>query len=93
MARLYALIDCNSFYVSCERLFEPKLRGRAVVVLSNNDGCVVSRSKEAKKLPVAMEVPLYEVKHFVDAGQLIARSSNYTLYHHQPNPRRRRAKI
>ena len=80
MPRLYALIDCNSFYVSCERLFEPKLRDRAVVVLSNNDGCVVSRSKEAKKLPVAMGVPLYQVQHFVDAGQLVARSSNYTLY-------------
>ena len=80
MPRLYALIDCNSFYVSCERLFEPKLRNRAVVVLSNNDGCVVSRSMEAKKLPVAMGVPLYQVQHFVDAGHLIARSSNYTLY-------------
>ena len=80
MPRLYALIDCNSFYVSCERLFEPKLRDRAVVVLSNNDGCIVSRSKEAKRLPVAMGVPLYQVQHFVDAGQLVARSSNYTLY-------------
>lgn len=77
---LYALIDCNSFYVSCERLFDPGLRGRAVVVLSNNDACVVSRSREAKAVPVGMGVPLFEIQHHVDAGRVVARSSNYTLY-------------
>jgi DNA polymerase V len=75
-----ALVDCNSFYVSCERAFDQRLRGRAVVVLSNNDGCVVARSKEAKALPVAMGVPFFQVRHHVDAGRLIAMSSNYTLY-------------
>lgn len=76
----FALIDCNSFYVSCERLFEPKLKGRAVIVLSNNDGCTVARSREAKALPVAMGAPFFQVKHHVDAGRLVALSSNYTLY-------------
>ena len=78
--RIYALIDCNSFYVSCERLFDPHLRGRAVVVLSNNDGCVVARSKEAKAVPVAMGVPLFQIREHVDAGRVVACSSNYTLY-------------
>ena len=77
---LFGLVDCNSFYVSCERLFNPRLRERAVVVLSNNDGCVVARSKEAKSIPVAMGVPLFQIKHHVDAGRVIALSSNYTLY-------------
>ncbi len=76
----YALIDCNSFYVSCERLFQPRLKGRAVIVLSNNDGCTVARSREAKALPVAMGAPFFLVKHHVDAGRLVALSSNYTLY-------------
>ena len=53
----YALVDCNNFYVSCERLFSPRLRGKPVVVLSNNDGCVISRSNEAKKLGVPMTAP------------------------------------
>jgi DNA polymerase V len=76
----FALIDCNSFYVSCERAFDLSLRGRAVVVLSNNDGCVVARSREAKALPVAMGVPFFQIRHHVDAGRLVAMSSNYTLY-------------
>lgn len=77
---IFALVDCNSFYVSCERVFQPQLRGRAVVVLSNNDGCVVARSKEAKAIPVAMGAPFFQIRHYVDAGQVIAMSSNYTLY-------------
>ena len=80
MTRQLALIDCNSFYVSCERLFRPDLRGRAVVVLSNNDGCVVARSKEAKSVPVAMGVPFFQIQDLVEAGKVIALSSNYTLY-------------
>ena len=76
---MLALIDCNSFYVSCERLFRPDLRGKAVVVLSNNDGCVVARSKEAKGI-VEMGVPFFQIKDLVEAGKVIALSSNYTLY-------------
>ena len=75
-----ALIDCNAFYVSCERVFNPTLRKRAVVVLSNNDGCVVARSQEAKELQVGMGVPLFLLKPLIDSNQLIALSSNYTLY-------------
>jgi DNA polymerase V len=77
--RCFALIDCNSFYVSCERQFNPHLRGKPVVVLSNNDGCVVARSTEAKPF-VDMGVPLFEIRHLVDAGKVLALSSNYTLY-------------
>jgi DNA polymerase V len=76
----FALVDCNSFYVSCERLFDPRLKGRAVIVLSNNDGCTVARSREAKALGIAMGTPFFQVRHHVDAGRLIALSSNYTLY-------------
>lgn len=57
MAKLFALIDCNNFYVSCERLFRPELHGRPVVVLSNNDGCIIARSNEAKALGIAMGTP------------------------------------
>ncbi len=77
---MYALVDCNNFFVSCERVFQPKLEGRAVVVLSNNDGCVVSRSNEAKAMGIRMCTPFYQVKHFVDEGNLFACSSNYALY-------------
>jgi DNA polymerase V len=77
---MFALVDCNSFYVSCERLFNPRLRDKAVVVLSNNDGCVVARSREAKIIPVPMGVPFFQIKPAVDAGKVIAFSSNYTLY-------------
>lgn len=75
-----ALVDCNNFYASCERLFEPRLRGKPVVVLSNNDGCVIARSNEAKALGIGMGVPWHlNKKKFADAG-VIVRSSNYTLY-------------
>lgn len=76
----FALIDCNNFYVSCERLFDPKLEGKPVVVLSNNDGCVVSRSNEAKEIGVAMGVPYFKVAYLEKQKGLIARSSNYALY-------------
>ncbi len=75
-----ALIDCNNFYVSCERLFQPKLRGRPVVVLSNNDGCVVSRSNEAKALGIPMGVPLFEIRDEIEKHRIAVYSSNYTLY-------------
>ena len=77
---MYALVDCNNFFVSCERVFRPQLEGKAVVVLSNNDGCVVSRSNESKALGIRMCTPFYQVKHLVDKGVLVACSSNYTLY-------------
>ena len=77
---LYALVDCNNFYVSCERLFNPKLEGRAVIVLSNNDGCAVSRSAEAKALGIKMGVPLFNIKDLVKSGKVTAFSSNYALY-------------
>jgi DNA polymerase V len=77
---LFALVDCNNFYVSCERAFDPHLLGRPVVVLSNNDGCVVSRSQEAKALSIKMGVPWFEIKHLEQEAGLIARSSNYALY-------------
>ena len=77
---MYALVDCNNFFVSCERAFQPELEGRPVVVLSNNDGCVVARSNESKALGVPMGTPYFKVKHLVDKGKLVVRSSNYTLY-------------
>lgn len=77
---MYALVDCNNFFVSCERVFQPQLEGKAVVVLSNNDGCVVSRSNESKSMGIKMCTPFYQVRHLVDEGRLIACSSNYALY-------------
>ncbi|CAN5463648.1 DNA polymerase V catalytic protein [soil metagenome] len=78
--KLFALIDCNNFYVSCERVFNPKLEGKPVVVLSNNDGCVVSRSSEAKALGVKMGVPLYQINALVKSAGIVTLSSNYALY-------------
>ena len=78
--RSIALVDCNNFYVSCERLFQPKLEGKPVVVLSNNDGCVVSRSQEVKDLGVNMAAPWFQLKDLAKRHGIIALSSNYTLY-------------
>ncbi|MFH0934590.1 MAG: Y-family DNA polymerase [Pseudomonadota bacterium] len=78
--RAIALIDCNNFYVSCERVFRPDLEGRPVVVLSNNDGCVVSRSQEVKDLGLKMAVPWYQMKDLAKRHGIIALSSNYSLY-------------
>ena len=75
-----ALVDCNNFYASCERIFDPKLEGRPVVVLSNNDGCVVARSNEAKALGIPMGIPFFEIKPLVEKHQILVFSSNYTLY-------------
>ena len=77
---LYALVDCNNFYVSCERLFDPKLEGKPVIVLSNNDGCAVSRSAEAKALGIKMGIPLFKIKDLVKSEKVVVRSSNYALY-------------
>lgn len=76
---MLALVDCNSFFVACERVFRPDLEGRPVVVLSNNDGCVIARSKEAKSL-VPMQATFFSVKHLVAQGRLQVFSSNTTLY-------------
>lgn len=76
----YFLIDCNQFYVSCEQVFNPKLRKKPVVVLSNNDGCVVARSKEAKALQIPMGAPAYQYADIFKAQKIHVLSSNYTLY-------------
>ncbi|MBA3756351.1 MAG: DNA polymerase V subunit UmuC, partial [Nitrosomonas sp.] len=78
--RHIALIDVNNFYVSCERVFNPKLEGMPVVVLSNNDGCAVARSNEVKALGVKMGQPWFELKDLAKKHGIIAYSSNYTLY-------------
>ena len=75
-----ALIDCNSFYVSCERLFNPKIRKKPVVVLSNNDGCIVSRSNEAKALGIKMGEPYFKAKDIIVKNNVHVFSSNYSLY-------------
>lgn len=77
---MYALIDCNNFYASCERVFQPHLNGKPIVVLSNNDGCVVARSNESKALGVKMGVPLFEIKDLVNQHNINVFSSNYELY-------------
>lgn len=75
-----ALIDCNNFYVSCERVFNPKLEGKPVVVLSNNDGCAVARSNEVKALGIKMGQPWFQMEQIAKQHGIIALSSNYTLY-------------
>ncbi len=78
--RIFALVDCNNFYASCERVFNPKLNGRPVVVLSNNDGCIVARSNEAKALGIKMGVPFFKVRDIIKSGNVAYFSSNYALY-------------
>lgn len=80
MTAAIALIDCNSFYASCEQVFNPKLAGRPVVVLSNNDGCVIARSKEAKQLGIKMAAPAFEIRDLFDRHNVAVLSSNYELY-------------
>lgn len=75
-----AIVDCNSFYCSCERLFRPELQDKPVVVLSNNDGCIVSRTDEAKKLGVGMAAPYYQNKDVIEKNDVAVFSSNYNLY-------------
>ena len=80
MSNAIALVDANNFYVSCERVFQPRLLGRPVVVLSNNDGCVIARSDEAKALGIKMGAPLFKTQHLVEAHDVAVYSSNYCLY-------------
>ena len=75
-----ALVDCNSFYVSCERLFNPKIRNKPVIVLSNNDGCIISRSTEAKALGIKMGEPYFKAKNIIIKNKVHVFSSNYALY-------------
>lgn len=77
---MYFLVDCNNFFVSCERVFRPDLNGRPVVVLSNNDGCVVARSNEAKAIGIAMGIPLFKIKEEIRLHDIQVFSSNYPLY-------------
>ena len=77
---VFALVDCNNFYASCEKLFNPKIKHRPVVVLSNNDGCVVARSAEVKALGIPMGVPWFKIREEAKRYGIIAFSSNYALY-------------
>ncbi len=77
---MYALVDGNNFFVSCERVFRPDLRGRPVVVLSNNDGCAIARSNEAKALGIRMGAPWFQIRHLADTQGLVALSANFALY-------------
>jgi len=80
MNRVFALVDCNNFYVSCERLFCASIQNKPVIVLSNNDGCVVARSNEVKALGVKMGQPVFEIKDLIEQHNIILFSSNYSLY-------------
>lgn len=77
---MYALVDCNNFYASCERVFQPRLTGKPIVVLSNNDGCVISRSYEAKSLGIPMGAPEFKIRHQLKQEKVQVFSSNYPLY-------------
>ena len=77
---MYALCDCNNFFVSCERVFRPDLEGKPVIVLSGNDGCVISRSNEAKKLGIKMGTPFFQIEALAKNGKITAFSSNFNLY-------------
>lgn len=77
---MYALVDCNNFYASCERVFQPKLVGKPIVILSNNDGCIISRSDEAKALGIPMGAPEFKVRHELKEKNIHIFSSNYPLY-------------
>ncbi|MEJ2648786.1 MAG: Y-family DNA polymerase [Sedimentisphaerales bacterium] len=80
MKEIFALVDCNNFYVSCERVFNPELENKPVIVLSNNDGCVVARSNEAKAHNIKMGVPAFEITDLIKKYNIEVFSSNYTLY-------------
>lgn len=77
---IIGIADCNNFYASCQRVFNPSLVGQPIVVLSNNDGCVVARSNEAKALGIAMGVPAFEIQSLIEEKGVQVFSSNYTLY-------------
>ena len=78
--KIFALVDCNNFYASCERVFAPNLKERAIVILSNNDGCIVARSNEAKSLGIPMGAPIFKQKAVIKKHNVAVFSSNYQLY-------------
>ena len=78
--QLFGLADCNNFYCSCERTFRPDLVGKPVVVLSNNDGCIIARSEEAKALGIKMGEPFFQRRAFLQENGVAVFSSNYALY-------------
>tara|TARA_Y100001970_G_C14171483_1_gene824454 strand:- start:106 stop:1410 length:1305 start_codon:yes stop_codon:yes gene_type:complete len=80
LSKSIALVDCNNFYASCERIFNPKLIGRPIVVLSNNDGCIITRSSEAKSLGIKMGEPYFKAKNIIKKNNVEVFSSNYSLY-------------
>lgn len=80
MEKIFALVDCNNFYASCERVFNPHLERKPVVVLSNNDGCIIARSNEAKALGIRMGEPLFQCEKIVAKHQIQVFSSNFSLY-------------
>ena len=77
---MIALADCNNFYASCERIFNPKIKNKPIIVLSNNDGCVIARSNEAKALGIKMGVPAFKIKKIIDNYNVCVFSTNFTLY-------------
>lgn len=77
---MFALVDCNNFYASCERIFNPKIKNTPIIVLSNNDGCVIARSNEAKALGIPMGEPVYKIQYLINIHNIKVFSSNYTLY-------------
>src|SRR5215216_2180938 len=80
MRQLFAIIDCNNFYVSCERVFQPALDTKPVVVLSNNDGNIIARSNEAKSLGITMGMPYFKAEPLIEKNDVTTFSSNYSLY-------------
>ena len=77
---MFALVDCNNFYASCERVFQPQWEGKPIVILSNNDGCVIARSNEAKALGIPMGAPAFQYRSFFNQKGVQVFSSNYPLY-------------
>ena len=77
---MFALVDCNACYASCEQIFRPDLRGKPLVVLSNNDGCIVARNKEAKALSIPDMQPYFQLKPFLEQAKVTVFRSNYELY-------------
>src|SRR5688500_9055590 len=82
---MYALVDCNNFYVSCERVFQPSLNGKPVIVLSNNDGCAIARSEQPKAIGIQMCAPVHHMKDLILQHGVKLFSSNYTLYRDMSN--------
>ena len=80
MADIFALVDCNNFYASCEKIFHPSLDNKPVIVLSNNDGCVIARSEEAKQAGIKMGIPIFEIADVIEKNNVHVFSTNYALY-------------